>query len=828
MSGTPGLRTSQTTGKMPDPKKATLSESVNQWIRHAVSWLTCSVFIGFFVWMAEPNSTFDSSRSPEGERYNLLVQGFSEGHLYLKRDVPAALTRLANPYDPSANGQYVLDLGDISYYKGRLYLYFGVTPAVVLFWPYHALTGDYLSEGSAVAILFAVGFAAFLGLARAICARCFSKSYIRILTACVVILGLMTGLTISGDFYDVAIIGGFTFTMLSLVALWAALHATSKQQVLWLLLASLAYGLAVGSRPSLLFGIIILLIPAAKAWHERAKTSSIWHLASLFAASVVPAALIGLGLMLYNDLRFGSPFEFGWRYQLNGIYDQTTAHQFNLAYVWFDFRTYFLHAPGLTGHFPFLRTAPIAPLPEGYDPGSANAFGGILWRYPLALLAMAAPLAWRGGPAQTVSSLRWFVTALFWLVATSAFVLCLFFAVGPGYEVDFLPGLLFLSVIGFLALERVVSPFRHGILFLHGGGCLLLVYSLAFNIMSNVEAHAGNDCQEGNSSRLHNDLSRALVQYEDAESLWPDYPDAHFGLGETLEQQGHMNDAIAEYQKALEISPTNAIAHGDLAFCLLQTGSANDAVAEYEKAIQLDPESAGIRVALASCLFSMGRKDAAMAQYQKAVELEPTSADYRCRLGAIFLVSGYTDKAIVEFQKTTELRPDSAQAWFCLGDAFSDKGTLAEAVVAYQKGIAIQPDSAQVYNSLGNAFRGESKATNAIASYRTAIDIAPQYIQAQINLAWMLATWPDASIRNGSDAVALMRNVNELSGNNNDRVLRTLAAAYAETGQFAEAETTAKQALEVARRKNDATLIYKLQAEVKHYQDRSPSRSKDD
>jgi len=46
--------------------------------------------------------------------------------------------------------------------------------------------------------------------------------------------------------------------------------------------------------------------------------------------------------MAYNDLRFDSPFEFGRRYQLTGDYDSTTANQFNLHYLWFNFRYYFL------------------------------------------------------------------------------------------------------------------------------------------------------------------------------------------------------------------------------------------------------------------------------------------------------------------------------------------------------------------------------------------------------------------------------------------------------------------------------------------------------
>ena len=114
---------------------------------------------------------------------------------------------------------------------------------------------------------------------------------------------------------------GFAFTMLALAAIWCALHEP-KRQVLWLLLASLAYGLAIGSRPSLLFGIIILLMPVAQAWRAATEPGSRRRVGLLLVAAVGPVMLIGLGLMLYNTLRFDNPFEFGWHYQLTGSYQQ--------------------------------------------------------------------------------------------------------------------------------------------------------------------------------------------------------------------------------------------------------------------------------------------------------------------------------------------------------------------------------------------------------------------------------------------------------------------------------------------------------------------------
>src|SRR5690242_16165287 len=83
--------------------------------------------------------------------YNLLVDGFRAGQLSPKLDAPPGLPALADPYDPGANSVFRGDsftgtgrLHDLSYYRGRLYLYFGVAPALLLFWPYEMVTGHYL------------------------------------------------------------------------------------------------------------------------------------------------------------------------------------------------------------------------------------------------------------------------------------------------------------------------------------------------------------------------------------------------------------------------------------------------------------------------------------------------------------------------------------------------------------------------------------------------------------------------------------------------------------------------------------------------------------
>ena len=251
-----------------------------QWKSHAILGMVCALVIGIFAWSAEPGFLELASPCAEDSYYNLLVQGFRAGQLNVKREAPPGLAQLADPYDPATNASYVWDKRylsyEMSYYKGKLYLYFGVTPALVLFWPYVALTGHYLLHKDAVVIFFAMSFLLAAGLLRAVWRHYFPEVSIWVAAVGMLTLGLATGMLeilSRCGVWEVAISCGFAFVMLTLGAIWCALREP-KRQVMWLALASLAYGLSVGARPSLLFGGIILLIPVARAWCAATEPGS--------------------------------------------------------------------------------------------------------------------------------------------------------------------------------------------------------------------------------------------------------------------------------------------------------------------------------------------------------------------------------------------------------------------------------------------------------------------------------------------------------------------------------------------------------------------------
>jgi tetratricopeptide (TPR) repeat protein len=509
----------------------------------------CALVIGVYAYAAHSGMMESLTLKAADTYYNLLVRGFRAGQLSLNKEAPPGLVQLADPYDPAANAPYrstPYGVHDMSYYHGKLYLYFGVTPALILFWPFVALTGHYLFHRQAVAIFCAIGFLASAGLLHDLWRRYFAEVSVGVVAACALALGLATGLPVflsGAEVYQVPISCGYMLTMLALAAIWRALHEPERR-CRWLAAASVAYGLAVGARPFLLLGAVILLVPVAQAWRDRRQ---VW--AALMAAA--PITIIGLGLMLYNVRRFDSPFELGMHYQLAGE-RQLAQRFFSPQYFWFNFRVYFLEPVRWSGHFPYVHGIAMPPLPLGH--GTVEGPFGVLTNIPVVWAILAVPLAWRRRPDEA-GILRWFITAAALLFGICALSICLFRGANDRYEVEFLPALLLLAVVGILGLERALADRRAWRRAARWGWGLLLGFSVAFNLLATLEHHA----------RMHNDLGvvvgragriqEAIGHFEEAVRIAPEYDEAHYNLGVALEQAGRTQEAIGHYEQVLRITP---------------------------------------------------------------------------------------------------------------------------------------------------------------------------------------------------------------------------------------------------------------------------------
>jgi tetratricopeptide (TPR) repeat protein len=609
--------------------------------------------IGVFVDMVQSGAWQSMDRNAADDYYNLLVQGFRAGQLSLNKEVPPGLARLADPYDPSANAPYRFSpywTLDLSYYKGRLFLYWGVTPALVLFWPFVALTGRYLFHSQAVMVFCGIGFLASAGLLRGLWRRYFSEVSIWVVVACVLALGLATGLPVilaRAQVYEVPVSCGYMLTMLALAAVWRALHDTERRWR-WLAAASAAYGLAVAARPTLLFGAVILLVPVAEGWQGRRK---IW---ALLLGAIGPIVVIGSGLMLYNARRFDNPFEFGWHYQL-GPMRQLTLESFSPRFLWFNFRVYFLEPARWSSHFPFVQDIVAPALPAGYGPMQTPF--GVLTNMPLVWLALAAPLAWRSRAGQGTARLRWFVTAVVLLAGTSAVTIGNFFAASLRYEVEFLPALVLLAAIGILGLERTLSDRPVWRRVGRWGWGALGAFSVAFNLLATANYYAEGHAEVGTALFQDGRLQEAVAHYEQALRIKPDYSQPYNNLGLALVQLGRVEEGIKRYEQALRLNPNWAEAHNDLGVALMQNGRMQGAIGHFQEAVRIKPQYAEAQYNLGVALAQSGRIPEAIEHLGSALRINPDLPDAQYGLGLALEKAGRTSEAIKHYQQAAKLRP---------------------------------------------------------------------------------------------------------------------------------------------------------------------------
>jgi tetratricopeptide (TPR) repeat protein len=190
-------------------------------------------------------------------------------------------------------------------------------------------------------------------------------------------------------------------------------------------------------------------------------------------------------------------------------------------------------------------------------------------------------------------------------------------------------------------------------------------------------------------------------------------------------------------------------------------------------------------------------------------------------LGCARLEQGQIPGAISNFESALVLQPNFPQAYYNMGRAFMTNRQPDVAVECFQHALALDTNAAEIHYKLANALVQLNRPADAIAEFSKTLQLNPAMDEAANNLAWLLATCPDRSLRDGAKAVALARQASEHSQDQNPVILGTLAAAYAETGQRAEALATAQRARQLALAQNKPALARMLESQASQYHDRN-------
>ena len=177
----------------------------------------------------------------------------------------------------------------------------------------------------------------------------------------------------------------------------------------------------------------------------------------------------------------------------------------------------------------------------------------------------------------------------------------------------------------------------------------------------------------------------------------------------------------------------------------------------------------------------------------------------------------YWQNTTTLFEHALRVTRNNACAHFSLGNELADQGRIPEAMKEWETALEIDPNRADIQGRIGGTLGRQGDYAGAVARYRRALQIDPQQADVMNNLAWLLATCPEASLRNGAEAVQLAEKACQITEYHRTIIVGTLGAAYAEAGRFADAVATAQKACELAGIFKEEALLAKNQELLEIY-----------
>lgn len=310
--------------------------------KHGMEWTLCVCILTILVSILPMGlSPYWNGELPGfRDQYERIAESFSKGQLSFDIDVDSRLLSMDNPYDPQARTD--LDINylywDHAFYKGKLFMYFGVVPAVTLFLPYLYITGNSLTTYHATQFyvaFFIIGLFLLFNMLARIYFRRMPISVFLLLGSTLSLMSVVYAVA-TPSLYCTAQSAAFCFMTWGIFFLFLAVHTSKneKWKSVFAVLGTTCGALVFGCRPTIALANLMFVPILAKYLKQcRKKTQLAIHLFYL----LLPYFIIAICIMWYNYARFDNPFEFGQSYQLT-IVDQTSfsdwTSRINRVLIW--------------------------------------------------------------------------------------------------------------------------------------------------------------------------------------------------------------------------------------------------------------------------------------------------------------------------------------------------------------------------------------------------------------------------------------------------------------------------------------------------------------
>ncbi|MFC1624162.1 tetratricopeptide repeat protein [Candidatus Omnitrophota bacterium] len=237
-------------------------------------------------------------------------------------------------------------------------------------------------------------------------------------------------------------------------------------------------------------------------------------------------------------------------------------------------------------------------------------------------------------------------------------------------------------------------------------------------------------CKSPNKARVYNNrgnayqnkgnLRQALLDYNKAIRIDPEYIEAYNNRGNIYQNKGEVTQAISDYNKVIEIDPHYAEAYNNRGSAFLNKGDATKALLDFNKAIEIDPRYANAYNNRGNAHQNKGDLNQATSDYNKAIEINPGHARAYNNRGNVFQNKGEFDQAISDYNKAIEINPELVSAYNNRGSAYQNKGNLRQAILDYNKAIEIDPGYTNAYYNRGLAYQNKGEVNQAISDFNKA------------------------------------------------------------------------------------------------------------
>jgi tetratricopeptide (TPR) repeat protein/serine/threonine protein kinase len=326
-------------------------------------------------------------------------------------------------------------------------------------------------------------------------------------------------------------------------------------------------------------------------------------------------------------------------------------------------------------------------------------------------------------------------------------------------------------------------------------------------------------------NKLHQ-YEKAVADFSKAIELDPKGPLAWSNRGSAYNELYQYDKALADCSKAIELDPKFAAAWNNRGVAYAGLGQHAKALADFSKAIELDPNNAEAWGNRGAAHGVLRQYDKAFPDYAKAIELDRNNAQAWFNRGLAHARLQQYDKAVADFSKVIELDPNNALAWDGRGHAYYDLHQYDKALVDLSRAIVLDPKNANAWNNRGLTHVNLREYDKAIADWNKAIELAGQSAMIKNNLAWLLASCPDARFRDAGKAVALAKKAVEIVPKEGD-FWNTLGEAHYRAGNWKEAVAALEKSMELRNGGDSADWFFLAMA---HWQlgDRVKARTRFD